>query len=59
MWKISTTGSCDWRETNTTTGETRIEGKCGKIKRTGKFKYIGERIQPNGLDKEANNERTR
>lgn len=39
--------------------EKHLETKYGKIKRSDKFKYLGEWIQPNGLDKEANKGRVR
>ena len=40
-------------------GEKHMKTKYGKIKRVDKFKYLGEWIQPNGLDKEAIKARAR
>ena len=40
-------------------GERHIKVKHGTVKRTEKFKYLGEWIEPNGLDKEANRARAR
>uniref|UniRef100_A0A8D8RIQ9 Craniofacial development protein 2 n=2 Tax=Cacopsylla melanoneura TaxID=428564 RepID=A0A8D8RIQ9_9HEMI len=37
----------------------QMKTKYGKINRVPKFKYLGEIIQPNGLDKEANKVRAR
>ncbi|KAI5734809.1 hypothetical protein M8J77_010675 [Diaphorina citri] len=37
----------------------QIKTKYGQINRVAKFKYLGEIIQPNGLDKEANKVRAR
>lgn len=39
--------------------EKHLETRYGDIKRADKFKYLGEWIQPNGLDKEANKGRAR
>lgn len=39
--------------------ERHMKVEHGTVKRTDKFKYLGEWIQPNGLDKEANKARAR
>ncbi|XP_025830255.1 uncharacterized protein LOC112905593 [Agrilus planipennis] len=45
--------------TNVEQGPKFLETIYGKIKKVAKFKYLGEIIQSNGLDKEANMARTR
>lgn len=44
----------DWKET-----PKYMETKFGRIKKATKFKYLGEIVQPNALDKEANLARAR